>query len=334
MDFINMMIKSMVAVLFLILNACSGGGSSGEIQKTPGVGAFGTSNGGGGKGVQCGNSLMVLDLYEASLNGKPLLKAYPTYSENVANYGAALGNFLNDPSGIPITGEIVLQALKENFEPKIRYIPAGERLPATEDASLPGIPSDCQFVQIAIWEKNNEIRIDRDLWDRLSPQHQAALALHEIIYMADRENGAKTSDESRFVIADIFTNSAPRARMGPFLNNTDRVLCVAGGGDSETPTFEFFAYGEERNSVRGVGFYFRSVADNYMMTLTESFVPDMRTGDILEPRLEVKTKIVNVASSRVWNLEIYSYEDRKIIMRAWRDGEALPRMSQGFSYRD
>lgn len=328
------MFKYFITALLMALGACSSDGGSAAGTKPPAAGALGTSNGGGGKGVQCGTSLMVLDLYEAQLRGQQLLQAFPTYQENVAVYGAALGNYLNDPTGIPITGDIVVNALREHFEPKVKYIPDGERLPATQDASLPKIPANCQFVQIAVWEKNNEVKIDRELWNRLSPQHQAALALHEIIYLTDRGNGAQTSDESRFVIADIFSNSAPRARMGPFRTNTDRVMCVAGGGDSKTPTFEFFAYGEVKNSVRGVGIYFRSVADNYMMALTESFVPTVRTEDLVRENFKLNTKIVNVARSGFWNFELQTQDSENVLVRAWKEGEAKPAFSNGFCRRD
>jgi hypothetical protein len=334
MDLVNMTNKALITTIFMILCACSGG-SPGTGGKPAAAGALGTSNGGGGKGVQCGSSLMVLDLYEAGLRGKPLLRAYPTYDENVAVYGAAVGNFMNDPTGILITGDIVRQAMKEHFDPKIKYVPYGQRLPATQDASLPVLPANCQFVQIAIWEKNDEIKIDRELWERLPPQHQAALALHELIYLADRKNGANTSDESRFVIADIFTNPAPRARMGPFLSNTDRVMCFAGGGDSQTPKFEFFAYGEIRNSARGVGFYFRSVADNYMMALTEGFLANMRTEDLIgEQKFIAGTKISNVARAGFWNLEFQTYDSGNLLVRAWKDGASRPEYSNGYCYRD
>jgi len=183
--------------------------------------ALATSEGGGmatggGAGVVCRDKnsailrVELLDLYEAQVRDRLTLTlstghAKKDYIQAVhrvyATQGAAAAL-------IPSVGK--LQAHYDSFFRAIHWISVGKKIPLLRDqGSTISLPKNCALEQIALFHdedgKNSEnIEMDRLLWEKLPPLHQAALIWHELNYKHYRLLGDVDSEITRAEVASVF----------------------------------------------------------------------------------------------------------------------------------
>ena len=173
----------------------------------------GSMGGGGGKGVLCGEKLEALDLYEA--REVLHLKEAPRKS----NLEEEL-NFASDQ-----LYQILFEEEKaDGFEPhpalkKMKWMSpwiltqikfTEKVLPFTDDATLPMLPQDCKFVQIAVFSRQPfYVKINPYLWSKLDTRNQAAILAHEQYFFGMnvfKDYGAKlNSDRTRRLISKAFS---------------------------------------------------------------------------------------------------------------------------------
>ena len=85
-------------------------------------------------------------------------------------------------------------------------IPAGVRLVPSDDALPVFIPEGCKIEQAASFVNEGNIFYDTEIWQKLSATNQAALILHEIVYLEDRLTGAIDSRNARYMVGLLFSD--------------------------------------------------------------------------------------------------------------------------------
>jgi hypothetical protein len=270
--------KALVLPFFLMgLVGCSSGSSAPGAPTTPTpidsakrLGAQGTVDGGGGKGVHCKvangtETLKTLDLYESEIARgegiEPEIASAATLEDMATIAFRKLTVLLRDPMSLPFSdGELkthVAQFLKTEFDDRLNS--QRKPLALTADATVPALPKNCQVVQIAIWQPNGEIALDLNLWEKLGVRDQAALKLHEYIYFYARKEGATTSDETRWLIGSAFSNLPlqPRFPESMFTPDSKVLWCGGGGGGApyDGPNFELYGQEESEGGVSGTALY-------------------------------------------------------------------------------
>lgn len=202
----------------------------------------GVMNGGGGKGVLCATSansqvLEVLDLYEA----KNIFKLEEesrkaSLSEEWAMAAERMNTVFQEPNKPVQTPPPIDQAsLEKQMRELMIPIPAGARLPLTDDATLPVLPSACKIVQIAVYN-NLGLQLDEEYWNLLDSRNKAALFLHEMLYLSRRDYGATDSDQTRRFVGRVFSKTPPPTRL--VANGKGFFNCQA-GGVAGAPIFDF-----------------------------------------------------------------------------------------------
>lgn len=267
----------------------------------------GGMEGGGGMGVQCGDThLRTLDLYEAEeIHHLQIPNKYSDIDTNLAIYGTQIGAYTSDyPTNTNDrwVQQEVLKFVKQEVVARFKDIPAGAKLPSSKDATLPPIPSGCSIVQIATYADNGTIYRDRKLWDLLDVNNKSALILHEGIYRKAKLEGAETSDGTRYIVGLAFAEKLPDSIFRPIWNSLPKVWCGTQGPTIEN--FEFFAIEEKRSGRIGVGIYFSKFRNKEPMERLSAFVPNMELFDFFNPKHPmVRTTILGSLFENSWNLE-------------------------------
>lgn len=299
----------LLAILPLLLFTACGKNTASQNTQQSGFSDAGGVDGGGGKGVMCGNTLTTLDLYEARKNGLTpqalngdLDLHLQTYGLELAkHFAASMAEFSS-----PTLGAEVSQLLKNEILNKIKDIPEGQKLAVTRDATLPTLPAGCSDVQIAVYSKDGTIYRDPKLWAMLPPVEQAALVLHEFVYYRARTYGkAANSDESRKVIGLILSGSNPEPMLKPIWGASRVVSCVGGIEGTTQEVLDTYAISEYENGVLGVGIYFFQLKGYALSSRTHSFLP----GATLDGLKNYSSgsgqyKVFNSALNMEWTLEL------------------------------
>jgi hypothetical protein len=283
--------------------------------------AHGGMEGGGGKGVLCGDQVRVLDLYEAeSVRHLPIPPSQNDLNAYIANYGLALGYYQSE-TGFDLDNtsykSMVLDFYKKEVMDKFSDVASGTRLPFTPDATLPSLPSGCSFVQIAIFADNGVLYRDRDYWDQLSIQDQAALILHEGIYRGRRLQGEMNSDEMRYVVGLAFAQQLPEPILKPLWSAPGAWWC--GNQDPMTERFEFYAINESRLGKPGLGIYFVTFKNYLQYERTSAFVPGVEIADLFLGKIAFSIPAYSSLNNRNWIFEYagqYSGKDNITKVRA------------------
>lgn len=207
----------------------------------------GPSSDGGGKGVLCksekGSQLEALDIWEAK-NIYRFGEA-PRQGSVYAEYAFAFARFDEAQRGpnkpVPDMGTEAdwKEAYERDFGGKIIEIPPGRRLPATMDATLPILPMNCEYVQVALFNTLG-VQLDKEYWGMMDARNQAAIVFHELLYPYRRKYGATNSDETRRFVGQLFSLKPPVPR---FLSvpKTGYLECRA-GGSTAGPVYDFVIY--------------------------------------------------------------------------------------------
>ncbi len=328
-----------LTIVFLAtgLLACQQSSSNPSAQGAPLTASMtGGVDGGGGKGVLCGSSLMTLDLFEARLHGLHPQARETQLNENLKFFGMELAQHLAESlDGLqdPQIPELILKEMNQAVVARFRDLPPGQRLPLTNDATVPPLPDNCSIVQIAVYSQDGVIHRDAQYWNQLSLVEQTALILHEWIYHRARQYGALNSDESRKVIGMIFSGKNPEPLLSPFWAAGKKFWCGAGKQNSAQKLYEIFGVEEVRNGTPGIALYFRAFQSVYLASRTSAFLPGLTRDQFLSLNFQPMTvKVRNELMNTEWNFEIgpdagfssgYS-------LRAFANGEMSPEYSQGF----
>jgi hypothetical protein len=190
-----MQLTSKLSVLFLMLLALVAPSYSIATNKV----------GNGGNMVRChvaGKSkASLLDFYEAAIDPQFDTKSTMSIGEEVLNRMKV---------GAPKLAEQYLKRLKliqseMAFENDIQLL----EIPDSQHLFKP-LSKDCEILQIAVRKKlvlDSEKRflIRKDLWDQLTPAHQAGLLTHEIIHEHFTKLGEENSIKARKINAYIYS---------------------------------------------------------------------------------------------------------------------------------
>lgn len=296
--------------------------------------AHGGMEGGGGKGVQCGTQVRVLDLYEAeNIHHLRIPPSQNDLNTEVAKralelsyYQSEMGFDLNNTS----YRDLIFNVVKKEVIDKFSDITPNTRLPFTPDATLPQLPSGCVFVQIAIFGDDGVLYRDRSYWDLLTTQDQAALILHEGIYHGLRIQGELTSDSTRYIVGLTFAQQLPEPILKPLWSAPGAWWC--GTPDSKSEQFELYALNEFRNGKPGVGLYFVTFKNYFQYERTYAFVPEVEIADLFLGKTTFLTAVQGTLTSRNWVFEYagqYSGtgNDNITKVRAWNQGDSAPTFS-------
>lgn len=284
----------------------------------------GVISGGGGKGVKCGDQVTTLDLWEAveihglqlemelgNLDNELIYHAYGYLKQTQPDWNKLMN----------VSSQEILAAVKKEIFDKQMFIPQGQRLSFTNDATLPVLKPGCEFIQIAVYADDGKIYFDREYWELLKPQAQASLIFHELAYLVSRRFGTLNSDEARTVIGKIFSTSAIIPNFPD--SNGRRAWCGAGGGQNRAETFEIYFYEEIQNGVSGVGAYFFALKNEYMLTQTYGFLPNVSLDQIGRgqfPSLQIPIRNTTRKTSMTFEIG----RGRSPFVRAWKSGDAVP----------
>ncbi len=278
------------------------------VTLVPFSGAFasGGINGGGGKGVLCGDRLRVLDLYEAEQNKLSIPAPLGTTDAEIDRFGLPfLHHFFtsslkgNEKEQILSSMKDSLNYLDSNKHPSPLLIKLERDLPFTNDATLPKLDPGCKFVQIAVNrivkinnEEKTEVSINPDYWSMLDSINRVALFFHEFSYarvrsgydLSDTERNRLISDETRKVIALILSGSKIPNIIGPVIDAKYKAWCGFGGGQAHGGNeehFEIYIKEETKDSRTGLGFYFYGFKDRLVASQTDGFLPNFQLDQLL-----------------------------------------------------
>lgn len=307
----------LAGITWLVVTGCSGSpmAKPSPVQTPMTMSIVGTKDGGGGKGVLCGDKLQLLDLYEAeNVYHLPIAPAAPDLDGNLRDFGSQLALYFEDnPRDLndPHYAEEVAANLRQEITGQLQDIPEGTRLPPTQDASVPPLPPGCSIVQIATNTdkgatlQGNYYR-DRRLWNKLSPLDQAALVLHEDIYFEAREQGALRSDEVRRLIGLLFARQMPEPIFKPIWSSKRIAHCLAQpSGSPPRGDFEFRAVDKTRDGRSGTGLYFETFATAFPIGRASVFFPGIGLDDLVRSSFQDTFGEVHEGIfDKTWSLEL------------------------------
>ena len=177
----------------------------------------GKERGNGGGAFVCRNangkilSAQLVDLYEAG--ARYSLKLRPntglTQQEQI---DLAMARLLR--GNLDLGTEIESRL---NHVSKIIHIVENAKLTNSNDFNIQISPKACaggriEFEQLANYTDTGELLVDREIWAALSSMDQAALYLHEAIYLYSRELfRVETSQASRRLVAYLFSTLNPKS---------------------------------------------------------------------------------------------------------------------------
>lgn len=294
----------------------------------------GTVDGGGGKGVLCGNRLVTLDRFEAERDfGSAVHLEGATVDEALLSMMERFGSHTATEPMLPMvqwsaSGKIkLLKQWQEMVGDHLKPVLVGTRLAPTQDATLPLLPPTCSFVQIAVYESTGTIQYDTEYWNMLEPIDVAVLYAHEYYYAEFRKFGAKTSDETRQMIARALANKL-KPMFEELWFKPHFVSCY--GGD-KTQSFEFSV--SDSGSGLGVDVYFRLLGTKYVYTQTHGSASgfgasQFMSGGFPKNSLEVTEDVFGTK----WTVDIepntLGRASSQILIRAYRKSDPLPNLAE------
>lgn len=200
---------------------------------------------GGGKVVVCRDqsqkilSAELLDLFEQrALYG---LKTMPLGSDVMQSVGQIKDKlsalYMNAKFMTP-KSDSVDKAVKA-----FRLLPHGVALLPIDDAAEIAVPIGCALEQLAAFQGNTTLLVNRDIWDALDPINQAALYIHEGLYYYERNSGDTNSKRTRKAVAYLFSDASlvPLFADMPAVSKT----CTAAINGDENHSQFFFFYSED-----------------------------------------------------------------------------------------
>lgn len=169
----------------------------------------GNEVGNGGNAVVCPKRVELLDIYEAGILRRtkvdPSLKGSDPFQ--IAKERLALLSEA-DPKSVKIY-EAELERLKKeiSFEDELVLKPIDDSLHAFEPKE-----KGCKITQLAVFRKKplpgeKLVLVEKTIWQRMSPIHQAGLLLHEAIYKHLSDLGEKDSSKARYLVSYVLSEA-------------------------------------------------------------------------------------------------------------------------------
>jgi len=295
---------------------------------------------GGGKGVLCGSNLRILDLYEAEEIFHESLIKKEDLDSTLFQFALPISLYFNgqDPLRAEAYRGEIAKGVHQEFTRRLIDLPLGQKLPLSDDATLPVMLPGCSVVQIALFDDvSDTIQRDLALWNRLDSVNQAALILHEYWYKVARSRSLKTSDDTRRMIGLLMSGQLPEPIMRP-VSGKKSLSCAVGGYSGAVPQelFDLEIIDEVKNGQSGVGIYFRRLKNELKLGRTSLFLPNLsmekiRNSDFSSVQASAKEEVFN----RYWTVEMrpaiknnpntptYSF----LNLRAWALSEKIPDFS-------
>jgi len=172
----------------------------------------GTVDSGGGRAVVCKDpqgkvqSIRQLDLYEADHTEKLIPAPAQGTLDDEWNFFAQRASIRLAGSNAYQTSLTAMLTLKNQFMKQARFVTEQEAtLIPIDDSHEVFHVQGCQIVQLANWQDNDEVLVQKDLWDLMSPRDQAGLIAHEFIYDAYRKMGFLSSVYPRRLVGILFS---------------------------------------------------------------------------------------------------------------------------------
>ncbi len=225
----------------------------------------GTSDGGGGVGVRCGNQLEVLDKYEASLRGLELVEEPSSLpgtarliSEKLGHHFWAPGRISSGPYINHLNKTVVTKFLNgESFynsfmngRTQISYV---NSLELSDDFGHYEIDDNCRLEQIAFFNDiENRLYIHLQRWNELSWLNKAFLVSHEIHYFMDRYKALDyvgmggrevTSERIRKFVGNLYSVDGVESKYHG-IPKISKYRCET-NIDGQRPTMFYFFDGED-----------------------------------------------------------------------------------------
>lgn len=210
----------------------------------------GGTTGGGGIGVLCDQSqpkLKILDFYESE-NVNKLLPLPPQgdLTDELREASKRKDAINYDPASPGYSFDYQKQAESElgfYFKYVLKFLPEGQHLSLSQDATKPMLPPECRFVQIALAvDQDNKVYVDSGYWNMLDARNQAGLILHETMYHARRHISTEpTSDSTRKFVGQLFSMNQPTPRYYDY-SSGPRFYCQS---TEQTFKVSFTAYQSE-----------------------------------------------------------------------------------------
>lgn len=325
-------------VFLLIFTACNS--DSAPTKTSEEFFAVGGVDGGGGTGVMCGDQVSTLDLFEAQSSGLDLQTVSDDLDENIKYFGAKVSLHFaleSGPADIPTPGiqsraDFMLKVMKKEIVSKFRDIPDNQRLAFFSDATLPSLPTNCHFVQLAYYDDGtNTLYRDPRYWSKMDVRNQTALIIHEYVYRRARRFKIKNSDETRKLIGHFFSLQPLEPLLSPLWNLKDNLWCTF-GSPGRTDLFEFYGKEETRGGQLGVAFYFDLFKNIFLTTRMSAFFPGYTLDQFTGGHFQKNTGSLAIQRmvSRDWVIEFSKdYESAMSGFRAYSKNSEIPRFSAG-----
>jgi hypothetical protein len=175
----------------------------------------------GGDAVVMGGNVYLLDLVEAGVEEAPQIdesgQAAPGFERLLADLGRRLGT-LDDPESTRLVATKLIEVGRRDQGFALALVEAIQNYqwalvtpPLADIDDGDGIldSDDIELVQLAA-RYNRAVRINLDLWQRLTPAHRAALVFHEMAYalITPRYQGGarvQSSQQARLVTGFLFS---------------------------------------------------------------------------------------------------------------------------------
>lgn len=167
----------------------------------------GNEVGNGGNGVVCKDRVELLDLYEAKVLRKvstdPAIKGTDPFK--IVEQRLEPLKEIDPKSAQTYLMELNLLKTEISFEDQIVLKPIDDSLHSFEPKE-----AGCKVTQLAVFRKKQLpgeklVLVDKGIWKRMKPVHQAGLLLHEAIYKHLSDLGEKDSTKARYLVSFILS---------------------------------------------------------------------------------------------------------------------------------
>lgn len=284
-----------------------------------GVGtARGTINGGGGVGVRCGNTLEMLDLFEARQAGLAMAPAPASKGEAALMVSERMSkHFWNIETVEPAEHAQKLRELLiiPIFEGRAFYNAATKKneavnfvedLPLSNDYGNYQLPNGCALEQIAFYsDSNTELSIVRSAWNELDWMSKSVLVVHELVYMVHRRTGLdnlipeglpKNSESVRKFTGKILSTASIPTRSSGF--SKDQPVFTCDGNNRNRPEENSTnAYAFDSAESGALTLVFNSIHDTDSLYQLRASFKSAKLADLTEPTRAMKLQGVELEAT-------------------------------------
>lgn len=307
----------LICIITCLLTACGQGtGTKNGSASAPGASGnaspnvrgqttqMGTVNGGGGAGVQCGDHVEMLDVFEARQAGLTLADvpssekdAIQLVSERIARHYWNVQTIPLDQSTevtaktwiAPIfEGQPIMNPETKKQE-KVEYV---ESLPLSNDFGKVEVPVGCNLVQIAYFlDSETQLSIVKSLRDKMDFLSKGVLAAHEVIYLVDRRDSIEnlkskdsvhTSKLTRDFIGKLFSTEPPPSKSSG-VPPKGRVYRCLGISADKSGTY-FYAFDSEKTGK--LSLVFTAIYDHSHLYQMRSDFTGLTLNIMIDPNSE------------------------------------------------